>query len=55
MRPANAHRVVLLTPLPLRTRIRAAARRRIDHTGAWLAGHGHFRAAELLWRACRMW
>jgi hypothetical protein len=27
----------------------------IDHVGCWLAEHRCPLAAELLWRACRMW
>lgn len=50
----NAHRVTPLN-LPARTRARLAVQRRIDRLGAWLCGHGHSQAAELLWRACRMW
>jgi hypothetical protein len=41
--------------LPPATRIRLRAEHHIDSIGAWLAGHGHPLAAELLWRACRMW
>jgi hypothetical protein len=52
-RPANAHRVTLLHPLP--TRIRLAIHHQVDRAGYWLAGRGHGRAAEWLWRACRMW
>ncbi|MEV7389599.1 hypothetical protein [Streptomyces sp. NPDC091215] len=55
MSPANAHRVVLLTPLPYRTRLRLAAELRIDRLGAWLCGHRCAPAAVWLWRACRMW
>lgn len=53
-RPANAHRVVLLTPLPLRIRLRLAAARRIDLIGAWLCDHGHQQAAGRMWRVFRM-
>jgi hypothetical protein len=54
-RPANAHRVVLLPPLPARIRLRLAVHHQVDRAGCWLAGRGNCRAAELLWRACRMW
>lgn len=46
--------VRLVTQLPLRTRARLRTEHHIDGLGAWLAGHGHSRAAEWLWRACRM-
>ncbi|MFE2967554.1 hypothetical protein ACFXKC_28550 [Streptomyces sp. NPDC059340] len=41
--------------LPLRTRMRLHAEHRIDGVSGWLAGHGHCRTAEWLWRACGMW
>jgi hypothetical protein len=53
-RPANAHRVTLLTPLPARIRLRLAVHRRIDRAGAWLCDHRCPRVAEWMWRACRM-
>lgn len=55
-RPANAHRVRLLTPLPARARarLRLAVHRRIDRVGAWLCGHRCSRLALWIWRACRM-
>lgn len=53
-RPANAHRVRPIPPLPARTRLRLAATRRIDHLGAWLCGHGHPGAALRIWRTCHM-
>lgn len=40
--------------LPPATRIRLAVARRIDRAGAWLCGHHCTRAAEALWRICRM-
>lgn len=46
---------VLSPRLPLTTRAQLSIERRIDSIGGWLTGHGHCRAAELLWRACRMW
>lgn len=46
--------VRLLTPLPARVRLRLHAAQCIDRVGAWLCGHGHTRAAERMWRACRM-
>jgi hypothetical protein len=52
---SNAHRVVLLTPLPARVRMRLAVHRRINRVGFWLVERGRFRAAAWLWRACRMW
>lgn len=27
----------------------------VNAAGIWLTGHGHWRAAVLLWRLCRMW
>lgn len=53
-RPANAHRVRLLTPLPPRTRLRLAVVRRIDRAGAWLCGHRCTRLALWIWRASGM-
>lgn len=53
-RPANAHRVVLLTPFPARTRRQLAVHGRVDRVGAWLCGHRCSWAAALMWRACRM-
>jgi hypothetical protein len=50
-----AHQVVLLTPLPARVRMRLAVHHRINWVGFWLVERRRFRAAELLWRACRMW
>jgi hypothetical protein len=47
--------VRLVAPLSLRTRVRLGLECHIDRLGAWLVEHGHFRAAEWLWRACRMW
>jgi hypothetical protein len=29
--------------------------RQLDRLGCWLAGHRCSWAAEMLWRACRMW
>lgn len=40
--------------LPLTTRLRLAAARRIDRAGAWLCGHRCTRVAEAMWRVCRM-
>jgi len=45
-RPANAHQVTLLTPLPARTRLRLAVHGRIDRVGAWLCGRHCNRLAE---------
>ncbi|MBC2903169.1 hypothetical protein [Streptomyces cupreus] len=46
----------ILSPrLPLGARARFYAERRIDSLCAWLCGHRCTLAAELLWRACRMW
>lgn len=53
-RPANAHRVTLLTPPPYRTRLRLAVHRRIDRAGAWLCGHRCSWMALWMWRVCRM-
>lgn len=54
-RPTNAHRVRPLTPLPARVRLRLAIHRRINRLGIHLVDHGHMRAAEWWWRACRRW
>ena len=53
-RPANAHRVRLLTPLPYRTRLRLAVHGRIDRVGAWLCGNRCVRLARWIWRASGM-
>jgi hypothetical protein len=55
IRPANAHHVVPLAPLPARIRLRLMGHRRIDRIGCHLVNRDHPRAAEWLWRACRMW
>jgi hypothetical protein len=47
--------VVLSPRLPYRTRARLQAAGRIDRIAAGLVEHGHMRAAEWMWRACRMW
>jgi len=36
--------------LPRRTRVRLWRTRQVDSAGIWLAGHGHYRAAAVLWR-----
>ena len=41
--------------LPLHTRLRLRAVYRIDQLASRLAETGHFRAAEWLWRVCRLW
>lgn len=38
-----------------RTRLRLWLQRRVDLTASWLAGRGHWRMAELVWRLCGMW
>jgi hypothetical protein len=43
-------RVVLLTPLPWRTRLRLAVHHASNRAGYWLIDHGHVRAARMLWR-----
>lgn len=53
-RPANAHQVRLLTPLPARIRLRLAVHRRIDGVCAWLCGHRCVRLAGWIWRASGM-
>lgn len=53
-RPANAHRVRLLTPLPARIRLRLTVHRRIDRVGAWLCGHRCSWLALWIWRASGM-
>ena len=40
----------LLTPLPRRTRLRLWATSLVDRAGGWLVGHGHVKAARILWR-----
>lgn len=50
------HRVrVIDPPLHRRTRLRLAARRRIDKTCGWLCEHRCVPAAVLIWRACGVW
>lgn len=54
----HAHRtghVKLLTPLPRKVRLRLWCTSLINKAGYWLVCHDHIRAAERLWRACRMW
>ena len=46
---------VLSLRLPIATRARRRFEHHITGIGAWLVDHGHCRAAEWLWRACRMW
>lgn len=46
--------VRLLTPLPLRTRIRLYAEHHVDTVACWLIERRRNRAAMWLWRACRM-
>jgi hypothetical protein len=41
-------------PLPLKTRLRLRATRRVDITAAWLIEHGLETVAVGLWRACRL-
>jgi hypothetical protein len=45
----------LKTPLPRRVRMKLWLTRRVNAAGIWLCEHHHEGAAELLWRACRMW
>lgn len=45
----------LLTPLPRRVRLRLTAESAINHAGTWLVYHGHYGAAERLWRLFGMW
>jgi len=46
----------ILSPrLPYRTRARLRAVGWIDRIGCMLVEHGHLRAAEWWWRACRLW
>ncbi len=47
--------VNLLDALPCRVRLRLWLTRRINGAGIWLCDHRQWRAAILLWRACRMW
>ena len=42
--------IVILTPLPLKTRLRLRFTHYIDAAGIWLVEHEHFRAARALWR-----
>lgn len=45
----------ILSPrLPLRTRAHLRVVVRIDRIGYTLVEHGHMRAAEWMWRACRL-
>lgn len=43
-------RVRLLTPLPLRTRLRLACHHARNSAGIWLVGHDRLWAARKLWR-----
>jgi hypothetical protein len=45
----------LLTPLPLRVRLRLATARAIDTIGCWLCDHHRPGMAMLLWRVCGLW
>jgi hypothetical protein len=40
--------------LPWRTRLRLWRTRQVNTAGIWLADHGHWRAAAVLWRI-RWW
>ena len=53
----NARARALSPRLPLHTLARLYTVGRIDRAGAWLCGHGPrgARAAEWMWRACRLW
>jgi hypothetical protein len=42
-------------PLPLKTRVRLRATRRVDVIGCWLVEHGMEAVAVGLWRACGLW
>jgi hypothetical protein len=42
-------------PLPLRTRLRLYATRRVDTVCGWLCEHGGDGVAILVWRACGLW
>ena len=46
----NRNRLVLLTPLPWRTRVRLACESASNHLGCWLVERGWIRAARTLWR-----
>lgn len=46
---------VLAPRLSVTTRGRLYAQSRVDGIAAQLVEHGRFRAAEWLWRTCRMW
>jgi hypothetical protein len=41
-------------PLPLKTRLRLRATRRVDGLAGWLCGHGMEAVAVGLWRLCRL-
>ncbi|MFJ8538140.1 hypothetical protein [Streptomyces sp. NPDC093591] len=49
------HPVILSPRLPLATRARLRAERRVDGAAYWLIVHGFNRAAVRLWKACGMW
>jgi hypothetical protein len=46
---------ILAPRLPYTTRGLLRAERYVDRTACWLVERRHFRTAEWLWRACRMW
>jgi hypothetical protein len=46
--------VRLLTPLPLRTRLRLRTEHHVDTLAYQLIGRQHHRTAMWLWRTCRM-
>lgn len=47
---SKRYRMKLMTPLPLRTRIRLRAERAVNSLGFWLVDHKMIRAARWLWR-----
>lgn len=50
-----ADRLVLLTPLPRRARLRLWCTGRVDTAAYWLVCHRHYTAAQRLWQLCGMW
>lgn len=54
-RQVRGGRVRLLTPLPLRVRLRLAVTHVIDSTAIKLAEHKHYNTARLVWRAAGGW
>jgi hypothetical protein len=55
LKQAILHGRTRVLGLPWQVRLRLAITHRIDAVGIWLVEHRQFRAAELLWRICRLY